>query len=57
MDLPVELDKEARFGLIELVRLENRIGDLLGFKVELLPEPVEKARLRANIEGDRKIAF
>jgi predicted nucleotidyltransferase len=57
VDLVAELDRNARIGLFELVRLERRIGDLLGHKVDLLPEPVEKARLRANIERDRKLAF
>jgi predicted nucleotidyltransferase len=57
VDLAVELDREARIGLFELIRLEEWIADLVGPKVELLPEPIEKARLRANIERDRKIAF
>jgi predicted nucleotidyltransferase len=57
VDLAVELDRAARIGLIELIRLEERIGDLVGRKVDLLPEPIEKARLRANIERDRKVAF
>ncbi len=57
IDLVAELDRAARIGLFELVGLARRIGDLLGCKVDLLPEPVEKARLRANIERDRNIAF
>lgn len=57
VDLAVELAREARIGLIGLIGLEERIGDLVGHKVDLLPEPVEKARLRANIERDRKLVF
>jgi predicted nucleotidyltransferase len=57
VDLAVELDREARIDLVRLIALEERIGDLLGRKVDLLPEPVEKPRLRANIERDRKLAF
>lgn len=57
VDLAVELDRGARIGLIRLIALEERIGELVGRKVDLLPEPVEKPRLRANIERDRKIAF
>jgi uncharacterized protein len=57
VDLAVELDREARIDLIRLVALESHIGELLGCKADLLPEPVEKARLRANIERDRKLAF
>lgn len=57
VDLAVELDPAARIDLIRLVALERQIGDLLGCKVDLLPEPVEKLRLRNNIERDRKLAF
>ena len=57
VDLAMELDREARIDLVRLIDLEERIGDLLGRKVDLLPEPVEKPRLRANIERDRKLAF
>ena len=37
--------------------LERRLGAMLGRPVDLLPEPVEKPRLRANIERDRLRAF
>jgi uncharacterized protein len=57
VDLAVELDRDARIGLVELVALERRLGELIGRKVDLLPEPVEKPRLRVNIERDRKRAF
>lgn len=57
VDLAVELDRAAKIGLFSLAGLERKISDLLGRKVDLLPEPVEKARLRSNIERDRKAAF
>jgi predicted nucleotidyltransferase len=57
VDLVVELDREARIDLMRLAGLEERIGELLGRKVDLLPEPIEKPRLRNNIERDRKLAF
>ena len=57
LDLAVELDREARIDLVRLVGLERQIGELLGYKVDLLPEPIEKPRLRANIDRDRKRAF
>lgn len=57
VDLAAELDPEARIDLVRLVGLERRIGELLGRPVDLLPEPVEKPRLRANIERDRVRAF
>jgi predicted nucleotidyltransferase len=57
VDLAVELDPGARIGLIGLAALERRIGEMVGCKVDLLPEPVEKQRLRANIDRDRQLAF
>jgi predicted nucleotidyltransferase len=44
-------------GLFAFVALEPRFAELIGRKVDLLPEPVEKPRLRANIERDRRRAF
>jgi predicted nucleotidyltransferase len=57
VDLAAEFDPAARMDLIRLVGLERRLGELLGRPVDLLPEPVEKPRLRANIERDRVRAF
>ncbi len=57
VDLAAELDPAHRIDLFQLIGLERRIGDLLGRKVDLLPEPVEKARLQANIDRDRLIAY
>lgn len=57
VDLAAELDPAARIDLVRLVGLERQIGALLGRKVDLLPEPVEKPRLRANIERDLRRAF
>jgi predicted nucleotidyltransferase len=57
VDLAVELDPEARIGLFALGALERRLAELVGRPVDLLPEPVEKPRLRANIERDRRRAF
>ena len=57
VDLAAELEPDARIGLIGLVALERRLAGLLGRPVDLLPEPVEKARLRASLERDRRLAF
>ena len=43
--------------LIRLVGLEQELGDLLGREVQILPEPIRKERLRANVERDRIRAF
>ncbi len=57
VDLAAELDPDARIGLFALVALERRLAQLVGRPVDLLPEPVEKPRLRANIDRDRRRAF
>ena len=57
VDLAVEFDPTAEMDLIRMVALERRIGETLGRPVEILPEPVENPRLRANVERDRRIAF
>lgn len=57
VDLVAEFDPAARMDLIRLVGLERRISDTLGRRVEILAEPIENPRLRANVERDRLIAF
>lgn len=57
VDLVAELDRDAHIGLFGLVSLEGRLGDLLGRKVDLIPEPVQKQRLQKNIDRDRRRAF
>lgn len=57
IDLVVELDCRKHITLIALAELEFKLGDLLGGKVDLLPEPIQKPRLRANVERDRRRVF
>jgi predicted nucleotidyltransferase len=57
IDLAAELNPEAGIGLVALSALERRLSHLLGRRVDLLPEPVEKPRLSANIDRDRLRAF
>jgi predicted nucleotidyltransferase len=57
IDLAAEFDPAARMDLIRLVGLERRLAEALGRPVEILAEPVENPRLRANIERDRRVAF
>ena len=57
VDLAVELDPEARVGLLALGALDRRLAELVGRPVELLPEPVEKPSLRYSIDRDRRRAF
>jgi len=57
IDLVAAFDPAAGMDLIQLVGLERRLTATLGRPVEILAEPVESPRLRANIERDRRIAF
>jgi predicted nucleotidyltransferase len=57
IDLAAELDPKAHIGLFALGALERRLTELVGRKVDLLAEPVEQPRLRANIDRDRRRAF
>jgi predicted nucleotidyltransferase len=57
VDLAAEFDPQACMDLFRLVAVERRIAEILGRRVDLLPEPVEKPCLRANIERDRRLAF
>jgi predicted nucleotidyltransferase len=57
VDLVAHLDREARIDLCRLIGLEEGLAELLGRRVDLLPEPVEKRRLQANIDRDRQNAF
>ncbi len=57
VDISIEFDPAAQMDLIRLVALERLLGNTLGRPVEILPEPVENPRLRANVERDRRIAF
>ncbi len=57
VDLAAELDPAAGIGLFALGALERRLAELVGRTVDLLPEPVENQRLRANVDRDRRRAF
>jgi predicted nucleotidyltransferase len=57
VDLVAELDPAARIGLFALGALERRLARLIGRRVDLLAEPIEKPRLRVSIDRDRRRAF
>ncbi len=57
IDLAAEFEPAAHMDLFRLTGLERRLEEILGSPVDLLPEPVEKSRLRANIDRDRRRAF
>ena len=57
IDLAAVFDPAAQMDLIRMVGLERELGALLGRPVQILPEPVHKPRLKANLERDRVRAF
>lgn len=57
IDLAAEFDPATHMDLFRLTALERRLGEILGRRVDLLPDPPEKQRLRANIDRDRRRAF
>jgi len=57
VDLAAELDPNAHVGLFRLTAIERRLSQILGRSLDLLPEPVEKARLQSHIDRERQRAF
>jgi predicted nucleotidyltransferase len=55
--LPSSWTRRRGVGLFALGALERRLAELVGRRVDLLPEPVEKPRLVAHIDRDRRRAF
>ena len=55
VDLVAEFDRSL--SLIDLVRLENMLSDLLGRKVDLAQERTLKARVRTSVERESVLAF
>ena len=57
IDIAAEFDPAAKMDLIRMVDLEFELGEWLGRRVELLPEPIEAPRLRARVAEDRVRVF
>ena len=57
IDLVAELDPEAKVSILDIIGLERKLGELFGREVQILPEPIQKDRLRAHIEQDRVHVF
>jgi predicted nucleotidyltransferase len=59
VDVAVRL-KDLGSGLAEIGRLElikHRLSEILGSRVDVVPEPTEHGRLPARIDEDRCVAF
>ncbi len=57
VDLMAEFDPEKRFSLLDMVRLENRLADILGVTVDLAPARMMKDRIRERVNREAVLAF
>jgi putative addiction module CopG family antidote len=57
VDLAAEFDPPAEVGLLKYGAISHRLEELLGVKVDLVGEPIEKPRLRARVDRDRISVF
>ena len=58
VDILVDFDQSnGGVSLLDLVRLENRLTDLLGVRVDLVQGKSLKARVRCNAEREAVLAF
>jgi predicted nucleotidyltransferase len=57
VDLMADLDRSKRLSLVGMARLENRLSDLLGVKVDLSPASSMKEAVRARAAREAIHAF
>jgi predicted nucleotidyltransferase len=57
VDLLAEFDSGREYSLLDRVRLENRLADLLGAKVDLAPAQTLKDGIRERVTREAMIAF
>lgn len=57
LDIVVDFDEANSVSLLDLVRLENRLSDLLGVHVDLVQGKSLKTRVRRNVEREAVLAF
>jgi predicted nucleotidyltransferase len=57
VDLMADLDRSRRWTLFDMARLEDRLSDLLGIKVDLSPAGSMKERVRARALREALHAF
>jgi hypothetical protein len=57
VDLIAAFDATREYSLPDRVRLENRLADLLGAKVDLAPAPMLKADIRERAAREAVLAF
>lgn len=57
IDLLAAFDEGNRLSLIDVLRIENQIGDLLGHAVDLVEEGTLKPRVKENVDREALRAF
>jgi uncharacterized protein len=57
VDLVVALDDAWGHSLLDEIRLQRHLTDLLGTPVDMAVEPLRKARFRARVEQEQVRAF
>jgi hypothetical protein len=57
IDLMADIDRGKRLTLIGMARLENRLSDLLGARVDLSPVDTMKEAVRARAVSEAILAF
>ena len=57
LDLMAEFDSAIQFSLLDMVRLENRLADILGVRVDLAPARALKDPIRDRVTREAVLAF
>lgn len=57
VDLMAEFDSSKQFSLLDMVRLENRLAEILGIRVDLTPARALKDRIRERATREAVLAF
>ena len=57
VDLMAEFDPDKQFSLLDMVRLENRLADIMGARVDLTPARAMKDGIRERAAREAVLAF
>jgi hypothetical protein len=57
VDLMADFDRSKRQTLVSMARLENRLSDLLGAKVDLAREDAMREPVRSRVAHEAQLAF
>ena len=57
VDLMAEFDSSKQFSLLDMVRLENRLADILGVRVDLTPARALRDGIRERATREAVLAF